>query len=385
MRVGVGLSTRPRSVAAVSEAVGRATVAAGAGKADAALVWITHHHAEALDAMLSQVKHHLGVPRIVGGVVPGVIVEDREIFDQPGVSAMVFHDPAPWRFSSMLVRDLGERNQAAAQALSTVARPADLVVGMFSTSGFQPQAFEQAVAKGSSRGAIVGGGAVNVEGPDWVFTEWGTHGDAMAALVIRDCDPTARVAHSCRPISPVGRVTAAQGRLLGGISGHPAAKVLHRIVRRARLEDDDLGRKILVAKVLGRGPAALARGEFTVRPLLGIEERAGALYLGGELEAGDRICFVLRDLDYARSELNAVGLELTTMSRAPGRPSFELVVNCSGRGPSFQGIPEHDAAVLRALLPPAPMAGFFSGFELAPEPVGPASVHLFSCAAVLGW
>ncbi len=372
-------------MAAVSEAVGRATVAAGAGKADAALVWITHQHAESLDAMLSQVKDHLGVPRIVGGVVPGVIVEDREIFDAPGVAAMVFADPAPWRFSSLLVQDLGERNQAAAQALATVARASDLVVAMFSTSGFQPRAFEQVMTRGASGGAITGGGAVNVDGPDWVFSEWGTHGDAMAALIIRDCDPTARIAHSCRPISPVGRVTAAQGRLLGGIAGHPAAKVLHRIVRRAKLDDQELGRKILVARVLGKGTAALARGEFVVRPLLGIEERAGALYLGGEIEEGDRVCFVMRDLDFARSELNAMALELETLSRAPGPPRFELVVNCSGRGPGFQGIPEHDAPILRALLPPAPMAGFYSGFELSPEPAGPACVHLFSCATTLGW
>ena len=385
MRVGVGLSTRPSSVAAVSEAVGRATVAAGAGKADAALVWITHHHAEAVDAMLSQVKDNLGVPRIVGGVVPGVIVGDREIFDAPGVAAMVFSDPAPWRFTTMLIRDLSERNQAAAQALTTVAKPGDLALTMISTSGFQAQNFEAVMAKNPGAGAIAGGGAVNLDGPDWVFSEWGTHGDALAALVIRDCDPSAGLAHSCRPISPVGRVTGANGRLLTAISGHPAAKVLHRVVKRASLSEDDLGRRILVAKVLGSGPLAPARGELVVRPLLGVEDKVGALYLGGEVQVGDRICFVLRDLPHARLELNAMALELATTSRAPGPPSFEIVINCSGRGPAFQGIPEHDAPVLKALLPPAPMAGFYSGFELAPEPVGPASVHLFTCATVLGW
>ncbi len=385
MRVGVGLSTRPRSVAAISEAVGRATVAAGAGRADAALVWITHHHADALDAMLSQLKLNLGVPRIVGGVVPGVIVGDREVFDAPGVAAMAFHDEAPWRFTSMLIRDVSERNRDAAQALTTVARPGDLAVAMFSTSGFQATAFEGVMARSPGAGAIFGGGAVNLQGPDWVFTEWGSHGDAMVALVIRSCEPTVGLAHSCRPISPVGRVTGAKGRLLGSISGHPAAKVLHRIVKRAALTDEDLGRRILVARVLARGPLATARGEFVVRPLLGIEERMGALYLGGEIEEGERICFVLRDLEHARLDLNAMALELETRSRAPGQPSFELVVNCSGRGPAFQGIPEHDAPVLKALLPPAPMAGFYSGFELAPEPRMPSCVHLFSCVTALGW
>ena len=385
MRVGVGLSIRPRGVAAVSEAVGRATVAAGVGKADAAMVWITHHHAESLDVMFGQLRHSLGIERVVGGIVPGVIAGDSEVFDAPGVAAMTFHDPAPWRFTTLLVRDLSERNKAAAQALVAASRPGDLAVGLFSTSGFQPKEFEQVMARSHGGGAIAGGGAVNLHGPDWVFTEWGTHGDAMAALVIRDCDPTAGLAHSCRPVSPVGRVTGAKGRLLTSIAGMPAAKVLQRVIKQARLSDDDLGRRVLVAKVLGEGRLALARGEMVVRPLLGVEQRVGALYLGGEIEEGDGICFVLRDLDHARRELNAVALELATGSRAPGPPSFSLVVNCSGRGPAFQGLPEHDAPVLQALLPPAPMAGFFSGFEVAPEPQLPASVHLFSCATVLGW
>ncbi len=385
MRVGVGLSTKPQSVAAVTEAVGRATVAAGVGKADAVLVWITHHHADALDAMLARLKEGLGIKRIVGGVVPGVIAEDREVFDAPGVAAMAFSDPTPGRFTSLLIRDLSERNQAAAQALATVARPGDLSVAMISTSGFQPKVFEAVMARSAGAGAITGGGAVNLQGPDWVFSEWGSHGDALAALVIRECDPTAGVAHSCRAISPVGRVTGANGRLLTSIAGRPAAKILHRVVKQARLDDADLGRRVLVAKVLGQGPLAVARGEFVVRPLLGVEDRVGALYLGGELEEGDRICFVLRDLDHARLDLNAMAMELACSSAAPGAPSFQLVVNCSGRGPAFQGIPEHDAVVLKAMLPPAPMAGFFSGLELAPEPVGPATVHLFSCVVAMGW
>ncbi len=385
MRVGVGLSERPQPVAAVSEAVGRATVAAEAGKADAVLVWITHHHAEHVDAMLSQVKDNLGIPRIVGGVVPGVIAGDREVFDAPGVVAMTFHDPAPWRFTSMLARDLSERNQAAAQALAAAARPGDLAVGMFSTSGFQAQVFEQVMARAAGSGAIAGGGAVNLRGPDWVFTEWGSHGDAMAALLIRDCDPTAGLAHSCRPISPVGRITGAKGRLLTTIAGRPAAKILQRVIKQARLSEEDLGRRVLVARVLGKGPLALARGEWVARPLLGVEQRLGALYLGGEVEEGDGLCFLLRDLEHARLELNGMALELATSCRAPGPPAFSLVVNCSGRGPAFQGIPEHDAPVLQALLPPAPLGGFFSGFELAPVPEEPACVHLFSCVTVLGW
>jgi small ligand-binding sensory domain FIST len=183
----------------------------------------------------------------------------------------------------------------------------------------------------------------------------------------------------------VGRVTGANGRVLTTIAGRPAAKILQRVVKHSKLSEDDLGRRVLVAKVVGRGPLALARGELVVRPLLGVEQRIGALYLGGEVEEGDGVCFVLRDLQHARMELNGMALELAAGCRAPGPPAFSLVVNCSGRGPSFQGIPEHDAPVLEALLPPAPLAGFYSGFELAPEPAQPASVHLFSCVTVLGW
>ncbi len=385
MRVGVGLSERPDPVEAISEAAGRAQLGARAGKGNAALVWITHHHADAVEPVLHLLRRQLGIERIVGAVVPGVMAEDREVFDAPGVAVMSFHDPDPWRFTTMLIRDLSDRNPAAAQALAAATKPGDLAVAMMSTASFQPRAFEGALARAGRTGTLVGGGAVNVEGPDWVFTEWGPHGDALAALVIRGCDPTVGLAHSCRTLSRALPVTAANGRMLAALSGRPAAKVLHSVIKRAELSDEDLGRRVLVALTESPSPLSLARGEYVVRPLLGVEQSTGALYLGGDVEAGEYLCFVLRDREHARAEVNGMALELAAGCAAPGVPSFALAVNCSGRGPAFQGIPEHDAPVLRALLPPAPMAGFFSGFELAPLPRHPASVHLFCCSVALGW
>ena len=169
------------------------------------------------------------------------------------------------------------------------------------------------------------------------------------------------------------------------LDGRPAAAVLRRLVRRTRMSEEDLGRRVLVGIAQRPSRRDLARGAYTVRPLLGLERELGALYLGGEVQAGQQLVFVMRDLRFARADLNAMALELATRRQAPGPPAFTLVVNCSGRGPSFHGIPEHDACVMGASLPPSPRAGFFSSFELVPEPEPPASIHLFSCGVVMGW
>lgn len=385
VRVGVGLSRRSRPFAALHEAVGQAVVEAGSGPVDAALVWFTHHHAEHVERLVEALRDRLPGARLAGAVVPGLMVGDDEVFDAPGVAAMSFHDAEAWRFASLLIRDLSDRNQQAARTLVAASGPGDLVVAFPSTSGFQAGSFSAGLPKNGSGGVLFGGGAVNLRGPDWVFTEWGPHGDAVAALVVRACDPTAGLAHSCRVVSEPMTVTAARDRLLGSLDGRPAAEVLRRLVRRYSLSEEDLGRRVLVGITDKPGRRDLARGAYVVRPLLGVEKKVGALYLGGEVEAGQQLVFVVRDVSFAQLDLNAMALELATRSRAPGPPAFSLVVNCSGRGPSFHGIPEHDACVMGASLPPAPRAGFFSSFELVPEPREPTSIHLFSCGVTLGW
>lgn len=58
-------------------------------------------------------------------------------------------------------------------------------------------------------------------------------------------------------------------------------------------------------------------------------------------------------------------------------PAFGLYFNCCGRGRGLYGQPGVDTALLRAYLGAVPVAGLFTGLELAPV-AGLNRLQLFS-------
>lgn len=385
MRVGTGFSEAKRISEAVGTALAQAREDAGSTVPDGVLLWLTPHHAKALPEVLDSLRAEGGPKHVAGCVAPGVICGARELFDTPGVAIMSFHEVEPWRISTLLVRDLSEHNEQAAQAVVAALQPGDLALVMLSTSGFSPEAFERGLRTPRAGLALVGGGAVNPAGPDWVFTGWGPHEDAMAVFIVRACRPACGLSQSCRAVSQPYRVGGARGRVVAALDGKPAARSLMGVVKRLGLPQDEIGRRLLVGISATSDLAAVARGDTCARPVLGVEDRLGALYLGAEVEDGAWLTFLLREPEYARLDLNAMAIELACQIRRRGAPEFSLLVDCSGRGPAFQGLPEHDATIVSAHLGGIPQAGFFSGFELAPRPRAPASVHLFTTVAAVGW
>jgi small ligand-binding sensory domain FIST len=385
VRVGTGLSEASGTLEAVGRALRDACRAAGGTKPDALLLWLTPHHAESLEAVLEHLRLEGGPRHIAGCVAPGVICGARERYDAHGVALMSFHDVEPWRISTLIVRGLSERNEQAAQALVAALQPSDLGVVMLSTSGFSPEAFERGLRTHRTGLAAVGGGAVNPAGPDWVFTGWGPHEDAMAVFIVRTCRPACGVSQSCRVVSRPFRVGGARGRVVAALDGRPAARALVRVAKHLRLPREEVGRRLMVGLSAGPDVASVVRGDTCARPVLGVEERLGALYLGAEVEEGAWLTFLLRDAEHARVDLNAMALELSCEIKRRGAPEFALLVDCSGRGPAFQGLPEYDATITSAHLGGLPQAGFYSGFELAPRPRAPASIHLFTAVAAVGW
>ncbi len=384
MKVGTALSTEPVTARAVQEAARTALEATGAERADAALCWLTSHHAPQVEDVADHLGEVLDVPCLAGCIASGVIVGDRQVLDGPGVGVMVFADPDPDRFRSVLARNLEQHPDDVAAALVERTGRDDMLYTMLSTSSFQPRPFLHALEGVGSRATVTGGGAVNLQGSDFVFTEAGVEGDGAAGLVIRTCGPLVGVAQSCRPVTPPFLVTACQGRVLAELDRRPAEEVLVEVMRGRGFQDTDLGRRVMVGLGQRTSRAGFARGEFVVRPLLGVESRLKALFVGEELEEGTTLAFVLRDRDAARVELNACLLEMREAIAGRPRPSFGLVADCGGRNAEFHGVPEFDAAITSAYLDGVPIGGFASGFEIAPT--GRSSqVHLFSQVLGVGW
>ena len=111
-----------------------------------------------------------------------------------------------------------------------------------------------------------------------------------------------------------------------------------------------------------------------MRNVLGGDRDTGALAVGDLVDVGATTQFQVRDAASADEDLR----ELLAGQSAQG----VLLFTCNGRGTHLFGAPDHDASVVSASLPEAPVAGMFCAGELGPVG-GRNFLHGFTASVVL--
>jgi small ligand-binding sensory domain FIST len=171
------------------------------------------------------------------------------------------------------------------------------------------------------------------------------------------------VSQGCRPIGPTMVVTDAQRNLLLGLANVPAFTKLAEIVSDLPPEEQEL-----VANGLQLGIAMdeyadeHGRGDFLIRGVLGVSDRAGAVAVAEVVEVGQTVRFQVRDAEAADAELS----ELLTGFRAGGEVQGALLFSCNGRGRAMFATADHDVLAVRKQLGVSGVAGFFAAGEIGP-------------------
>ena len=160
-------------------------------------------------------------------------------------------------------------------------------------------------------------------------------------------------------------MTRAAGSVVHEVDGRPALTVLLEQLPRALAQD--LTHAIHYVSV-GLAPAigaAVRRGEYLVRDILGIDPARGTIRIAGRAAPGQSLYFTLLEAERARSDLKGM-LEALGPERTGRRYRFGMYFNCAARGSSLYRIAGIDSAFLGSALPGVPIAGFFGNAELAP-------------------
>ena len=113
-----------------------------------------------------------------------------------------------------------------------------------------------------------------------------------------------------------------------------------------------------IGRVIDERQAHFGPGDFLIRAVLGADRESGAVAIGDEAEVGATLQFQVRDAASADEDLR----ELLAGRRADGA----LLFTCNGRGIGLFGEPDHDAAVLDAVVAGGATAGMFCAGELGP-------------------
>jgi small ligand-binding sensory domain FIST len=190
------------------------------------------------------------------------------------------------------------------------------------------------------------------------------------------------VSQGCEPIGETWTITSVRDNLIRTISNRPAYDMLvetfkglpHEVQRRAQ-------RNLLVGLAADEYLDTFQRGNFLIRPLIGVERGTGALAIGALPRVGQTIQFQMRDARAADLDLTEL-LDQVSATLGHQSPIAGVLCSCNGRGIGLFGTPHHDACAINRHLGDFPLAGLFCNGEIGP--VGPRPfLHGFTASLAL--
>lgn len=367
LRAGADLQRDPDPVLAA----GRAADAARPGtRADAALLFATGP--VDLASCAAAACEALGTRTLVSVVGHGVAaggVEDAApgavaVLALAGVEAVAFATSG----GSGVEETIGPEVESL---LGRSPRETDLVLVFADPLAVDPSRLVDSLAD-LAPACVVGAGAL-LDRPGAALLACGDRPVASGGVcgIVLSLATAARVAASqgCRRFGEPRTVTRAEGNWVLELDGKPALDVYADAARAPLAEDlRRAAEGVLVA--LPRGGAS---GAWVARRLSGFAPTRRAFALPEPPRVGSVLWFALRDADLAREDLREA-LGRVTPARAA------IYLGASDREQLFRHAGLESSIVAQALAP-APVAGLFGSFEIAPQ--GGAPAHLAHAGVVV--
>ena len=380
-RIATGLAATDRGADSFAEAAGLASAGLDGAAADLVAVFVGAPNLSAVEEGLAAVRERLPGAALIGCGAQGVVAGGREI-ERGGV--------AVWAASLPEARIEGFQLEAMPAGESTLAvtgmpelDEAEAVVLLVDPYTFPIEPLLAQIAEAHPGLPVIGGLASAGGGPglavllhDGEVVPHGAVGVTIAGAEIRAC-----VSQGARPIGPEMVVTAAEGNVIHELASQPALQRLKEAISELEAPERALAAQgLLLGIVVDENQPDYDRGDFLIRGLLGLDERAETVTVGERVRVGQTVRMQVRDGASADEDLRAaLDRELRELSAAP---AGALIFTCNGRGAHMFGTPDHDATALDRAFAGAPAAGFFCAGEIGP--VGDRNfVHGFTATLAL--
>jgi small ligand-binding sensory domain FIST len=369
------LSEQPTAVRAAEEVADRVAASIGSGP-EAAILFATAPHNDAVAEMAAVVRDRLAPRTLVGASAVSVVGGDLEIEEQPAVSLWVGGRGAalPVRMTAVpedgAVRFEGIDGEAigSSPTLIVLSDPFTFPVG---------ELVDQ-LAVDRPEVVVVGGlaSAASRPGDNRLLLDDEVYRDGAVGLLLSDqTRVTTVVSQGCRPVGRPMVVTRSQGNVILELAGRPAYEQLALLVQ--RLDDEDrllASQGLHIGRVIDEHRTQFARGDFLIRGVLGADRKSGAVAVGDVIPVGATVQFQVRDAASADEDLR----QLMEGQEADGA----LLFTCNGRGTHLFSAPHHDASFISAVLGQAPVGGMFCAGEIGPIG-GRSFVHGFTASLAL--
>lgn len=337
---------------------------------DHLLIFATHALRERLGELCTSVRQGTGARRVVACTGIGVLSEAGEIEEAPGAVALAFAPGAPIAFATAPRPPGQDSLRAMGRALLEDIRPLSPPSGLLLVTTPQIGWPEDLVEELQSAGAPIFGGGLYSPSPELaprLFVD-GEASEKMALLVAfgPSLDVMSGFSQAMSPREGTHVITRAQGPHILELDGRPARSVLEESVGAEAVHGVLQGTyPIFLGFPLDAAATRLERGSYLVRNLSGLHPRTGALITTAPPRVGERLGFVVRDIEAAKQDMRRMTAELTARPEARSA-AFGIYVNCCARGRDFYRSEDVDTAILRNSFPGLPLVGFFGAYELCP-------------------
>jgi small ligand-binding sensory domain FIST len=368
LRFGAGLSTGANTKKALAEAVEAAAGSLNGAPVDLAIVFVSPHHADALEAAAPATIERLK-PGVLLGCTGEMIAGDaREIEEGPAIAVWAAHLPgAKLEPFHVEYRDTPEGESYLGWPDAFLEPwPAGAALLVLADPFSFPADKMLARLNDEHPGAVaLGGMASGGRRPDQNRLLFGSRVASRGAVGVRLHGGVAVrsvVSQGCRPIGKPFVITRADRNVIEELGGKPALSQLQDVFDALSPSDKRLVQQGLhVGRVVNEYQDRFARGDFLIRNVLGVEPDAGSVVIGDFVRPGQTIQFQVRDSSSADEDLR----ELLVGNRPPTGVGA-LLFTCNGRGTSLFPEPNHDAALIQREWGPLPVAGFFAQGEIGP-------------------
>jgi len=365
VRVTVGVSESFDTVEAFGDAAADAARRLQA-PCDLAVVFASAPHLGRAKWILSEVHDRLEPAHLIGCGAGGVVGGGREI--EEGAGAVVWALSAPraeiatHHFTVEQVEDgfevegLPAGGRGLGEGLVLLADPYS-----FSTEALLGRLNDDhpglPVLGGLASAAVPGSGSLFRDGD--VIGE-GAVGCSLAGIGMLPC-----VSQGAAPVGPEMTITAAHDNVISELASRPALERLTEAIAGLDERERELAREgVMLGIVIDENQPEYTRGDFLIRPIIGVDQDEGTLATGERMRPGQIVRLHVRDATVADEDLREA---LATQSDAlgVGGAAGALLFTCNGRGSHMFNVGDHDAAALEDTLG-VPAGGFFCAGEIGP-------------------
>lgn len=170
------------------------------------------------------------------------------------------------------------------------------------------------------------------------------------------------ILHGCEPCSDYVTITKTHGPVVQEIDNKPAIDVLDELLGTNHgINVKDFAMNVTLGINRGDKFGDFKESDYANRLTLAVDEENKALIMfEPDLTEGMDVQLMRRSLD-PEYVVNVI----SNLKEKANNPSFAFYINCGGRAKPFSGVGFEDATEVQKALGDIPMAGFYSGVEVA--------------------